>query len=86
MPPQVAPKVIVLRRTLSNYGRLEPGFWRFIVGMPHLACPQCGTVCDITDRKSQIDRQGNVRGRVECERDGCGWQEFVRLGGYEYQR
>ena len=80
--PQPVPQL--LRRTLNNYGRLQHGYWRKIVGDPHLACPQCGTICDLTGR--EIDPIGDVRGMVECERDGCSWQSFVRLGGYEYRR
>lgn len=83
--PKVQPVPQLLRRSLNRYGRLDRGWWRFIVGNdPHICCPQCGTICDLTGR--EVNALGDVRGLVECERDGCSWQAFVRLGGYEYRR
>ena len=71
----------VLRRLLTKTSRIGPGEWRSICGLVHYGCPDCGGVGDL--QGLGIDKGGRVSHRVECERAGCGWGDFVQCEGWE---
>ena len=71
----------LLQHTLSRY----PGSWRRVLQFGQAApaviahCFRCAQTIPID---GEVAGDGTVAARIDCSREECGWQDFVRLDGW----